>query len=125
MKLHWIDITFTAGFLARFTAGPLQQHLDGVKYIFGYLKKHRDLIIPIHSSPIEGNPVEVGGEEGQKEIFELMYPDAIDEIDASFSVPCYGELPLTCYVDLDWAGDKSNRRSVTGYIICLGQTPIT
>ena len=108
-ELERIDITFAARFLARFTAGPLQQHLDGVKYIFGYLKKHIDLIIPIHSSPVEDTPVKVGGEEGQKEIFELMYPDAINEIDASFPVPCYGELPLTCYVDLDSAGDNSNR----------------
>ena len=95
----------------------LPQHLDGVKHVFGYLKKHKDLIIPIHSSPIaleEGTPVEVGSEEGQKEIFELLYPDAIDEIDASFPEPCYDELPLTCYVDSDWAGDKSIRRSVTG-----------
>lgn len=34
------------------------------------------------------------------------------------------EMVLSAYVDADWAGDTSDSRSTTGYIICLGSAPI-
>ena len=31
---------------------------------------------------------------------------------------------MTAYCDSDWAGEKPDRRSTTGYIIYFGKTPI-
>jgi hypothetical protein len=32
---------------------------------------------------------------------------------------------LTCYVDSDWASDDSDRRSTTGYLLCLASAPVS
>ncbi|KAM1466444.1 hypothetical protein ACFX2I_031643 [Malus domestica] len=37
----------------------------------------------------------------------------------------YGSLDLKAYTDADWAGDPNNRRSTTGFVIFLGQNPIS
>jgi len=30
---------------------------------------------------------------------------------------------IEAYVDVDYAGDEETRRSTTGFIICMGETP--
>ena len=53
-----------------------------------------------------------------------LYPTATEEISPSDPEPFWTGIPIKCYVDADWAGDLSMRRSVSGYIIYFGSTPI-
>ena len=126
--LSRIDMTYPSRLLARFTAGPLEQHLDGCKYALGYIKKYPSYILPVSSAPIPedpSSPVKVDDSLTQIDLFKTIYPDAEETIDHEHNPqPIYRNIPLTCYVDSDWASDKSNRRSVTGYIIYFGSTPI-
>ena len=122
-----IDITFASRLLSRFSAGPLEQHLDGAKHVYGYLRHCTSFALPVHHGaipPDEASPVDVKDSLGETRLFKQLYPDAKEMIAANNPTPCYDELPITCYVDSDWAGDKSHRRSVTGYILYLGKTPI-
>jgi hypothetical protein len=34
-------------------------------------------------------------------------------------------LNLQAYNDADWAGDPNDRRSVSGFVVCLGSSPIS
>ena len=78
---------------------------------------------PIPEDP--SSPVKVDDSLTQIDLFKTIYPDAEETIDHEHNPqPIYKNIPLTCYVDSDWASDKSNRRSVTGYIIYFGSTPI-
>ena len=36
-----------------------------------------------------------------------------------------GSLALSAYCDADWAGDPIDRRSITGMVVFLGNSPIT
>ena len=112
-ELERFDVTFPARFLATYLAGPLVQHRDGTRHVFGYLKKYPDLVHPVNSHELpteEGVEFEQNSEEDQKELFELLYPDVHEDVDPSFPQPYWDEPPFTYHVDSDWAGDKSNRR---------------
>ena len=54
-----------------------------------------------------------------------FYPDAVEDIPSDKPQP-RGELcTLTCFVDADHARDKLTRRSVTGILVLLNNTPIS
>ena len=53
------------------------------------------------------------------------YPDAVEDIPPDKPCPRGNLCTLTCYVDADHARDKLTRRSVTGVLILLNNTPIT
>ena len=126
-ELGRIDITYSARFLARYTASPLRQHLDGCLHVFGYLKQYPHFSLPIDASPMtseEGTPIEIANVEGELAWLRKLYPTATEEISPSDPEPFWTGIPIKCYVDADWAGDLSMRRSVSGYIIYFGSTPI-
>ena len=123
-----IDITYAARLLSRFSAGPLVQHWDGCRHLAGYLRHCKSFALPIHHKKIPSDPsspIDIKDSLGETQLFKELYPEAKEEVSDSNPTPCYGEISTTCYVDSDWAGDKSHRRSVTGYIIYLGSTPVT
>ncbi len=54
-----------------------------------------------------------------------IYPDAVEHIPVN-RPPKKGDVcTLTCYVDADHARDVITRRSVTGVLVLLNNTPIT
>ena len=52
-----------------------------------------------------------------------LYPDAAEELDANLPIPLVEEISITVFVDSDHGHDKVTRRSKTGLIAFLGQTP--
>jgi hypothetical protein len=53
-----------------------------------------------------------------------FYPDACEDLPHDMLKPKGGLSTLTCYVDADHARDKLTRRSVTGIVLLLNNTPI-
>jgi len=53
-----------------------------------------------------------------------MYPNAEEEIPKEMPTPMGMATCITCFVDADHAHDKVTRRSVTGIIMFINNTPI-
>ena len=54
-----------------------------------------------------------------------FYPDAEEDIPPDMPKPIGNLATLTCYVDADHARDKLTRRSVTGIVLLVNNTPLT
>lgn len=129
--LNWIvalgrmDIAYATASLARFVAAPRQTHLQHAKYVFGYLKKCPNKRMIVDSR----DPIYEYGEQFlSRDYYRKMrniYPNAVEEIDDEFPDPLMAEIPITVFVDADHAHDKVTRRSITGLIMMLGQTPVS
>ena len=128
--LNWIvcigrvDVAFATASLSRFTACPRKGHMDRALRIFGYLKKYKNRRIVVDSR----DHIRVGGKDAlnidYEKLFEETYPDAAEEIDVKFPEPKVDELEITVFVDSDHAHNRVTRRSITGLLILVGQTPV-
>ena len=119
ITLGRLDIMFAVQTMARFSAAPQQAHLERMLRIFGYLKHHPQLGILIDPEEHPLPPVqdiEVNWEE--------QYPCSGEELPPNMPDVKGKPVKLTVYVDADHAHDKMTRRSVTGYIILVNNTPI-
>jgi hypothetical protein len=101
---------------------PREGHLKAVMRILAYLKtfpKGRLLIdtaYPDHSVyPVEDHPN-----------WKDFYPDAEEEFQMTFLCQRYPrpKVRMTVYVDADHAHDLVTRRSITGILMMLNNTPI-
>jgi len=125
--LNWIvlvgrfDIAYATSSMARFSSAPREGHLQDAKRIFAYLAKHDDLAVMIDPNDHElskPQPTTQNAELHQK------FPYAAEELSVRMPVPKGIEIPLVVYVDADHGDDRETRRSRTGLIAFLGNTPI-
>ena len=125
-SLNWIitlgryDVQYATCALSRFNMAPREGHLVAAKRILGYLKVYTkgriiyDTSYPDHSSfPTEDHPN--WGE---------FYPGASEEIPDNLPEAKGKFVRITVYVDANFAHDLMTRRSVTGILIFLNNTPI-
>jgi len=88
--------------------------------IFGYLKAHSKLSISFdvsdHTIPIATTPSNVNWDE--------QYPDVREELPPDAPTPKGKPAKITCYSDSDHAGDLVTRRSTTGILLFVNNTPI-
>ena len=121
VTLGRFDIAYAVSSLARYSLAPRRGHLEAMKRIFGYIKDHKNgriLIDPSkHQVPIE--------EENPDADWIEFYPDACEEIPPTFPEPKGASVQITVYKDADHAFDLVTRRSVTGILLFLNNTPIT
>ena len=101
---------------------PREGHLNAMKKVFGYLRNlpKGKLLIDVSEPPIRK-------EVNTKKVHDWIefYPDAKEDIPKD-KPKTRGELcTLTCYVDADHARDMVTRRSVTGILVLLNNTPIS
>ena len=89
--------------------------------VFGYLARYNDGMIPIdiREPPIRKEAMVTKGQNWIE-----FYPDAEEDIPADMLTPLGEEGRITVYVDADHARDKVTRRSVTGIILLLNNTPL-
>lgn len=122
VTLGRFDIQYATNTLARFSSMPRKGHYDRALRLFGYLKNNTKTRILFDPS----NPNHDGIIFQQKEQEWIdLYPDAQEALPSDAPPPKSDQaLRLTAYVDASHATDLTNRRSVTGYLIVLGQTPI-
>ncbi|MCY7390403.1 MAG: Ty1/Copia family ribonuclease HI, partial [Leptolyngbyaceae cyanobacterium CAN_BIN12] len=119
ITLGRFDIAYATNVLARFSAKPRKGHLEAAKRLFGYLKscsQGQQLIDPTHRDMSEFKTALYSWTE--------FYPDATEEIPSDLPIPRGPPVQLTVYVDADHAHDLVTRRSVTGILAFVNNTPI-
>ncbi len=113
------DVHYAVNSLARFAMAPQEGHLKAVKRIFGYLKRNKGGKILIDASFRNWSEFKT-----DKHNWQEMYPNATEEIPTGLPPPKGPRTRVTCYVDADHAHDKVTRRSMTGILLFVNNTPI-
>jgi hypothetical protein len=120
ISLGRLDIMYATSVLSRYCNAPRHGHLYRVLRIFGYLKAHSKLSISFdvsdHTIPIATTPSNVNWDE--------QYPDVREELPPDAPTPKGKPAKITCYSDSDHAGDLVTRRSTTGILLFVNNTPI-
>ena len=122
VTLGRFDIAYAVNTLARYSMAPREGHLEALKKVFGYLrmKPKGQILIDVGEPPVREQAVVSTGQNWIE-----FYPDTIEDIPDDMLPVHGGKCTLTCYVDSDHARDKLTRRSVTGIVLLLNNTPIT
>ena len=121
VTLGRFDIAYSVSTFARYSMAPREGHLENLKKLFGYLrgKAHGKILIDISEPPVR-NIAMISKNHNWSE----FYPDAKEEVPEDALQPMGRRCMLTCYVDSDHARDQVTRRSVTGIILLLNNTPL-
>ena len=122
VTLGRFDIAYAVNALSRFSQAPREGHIDGMKRVFGYLKKFPKGMILIDPKYPNHSQFDVEKYEQWKE----FYPDAGEEPapPGMFPDPKGPKLRITVYKDADHAHDLVTRRSVTGVLLFINNTPV-
>jgi hypothetical protein len=105
--------------MARFTAAPKQEHFNRMLRVFGYLKGHpkQGIMVDTRQRILPNiEDVEVNWQE--------QYPGAKEELPSDMPIPQGKSVCITAYVDADHAHDQITRRSVTGILLFINNTPV-
>lgn len=123
-----IDLNFATCSLSRFSAAPRKNHLKEAERMFKYLNQYPERWIKIDPAKHEtmkeaklDDPFKVEDVKSWKR----LYKDATEELDPKFPKPIMAKLSTAVYFDSNWAHDKKTRRSVTGIIAFIGNTPVS
>ena len=92
--------------------------LSGTFHVFAYLNGHD------WSQLVMDPSYDHHGEEPSGD-WAAFYPDVKEEIPVDALPPCGKNVQITCFVNVDHAGDLVTRRSRTGVLIYLNQAPIS
>jgi hypothetical protein len=125
--LHWIvelgriDIVTEVSKLAAHMALPREGHLEAVFHVFAYLKcKHNARMVFDPCYPdIDINDFKTDVD------WTEFYGNVEEPIPLDAPVPRGKAVDIRLYVDADFAGDKSTRRSRSGFIMYLNSAPIS
>jgi hypothetical protein len=115
-----IDIAYATSSMSRFNMSPREGHLKAVKSILAYLKTFPKGRVIVDTTCLDHPTYPVEDHQNWKD----FYPDAEEEIPNDLPVPKGPKVRTTVYVDADHAHDLVTRRSITGVVIMLNNTPI-
>ena len=100
---------------------PRKGHLEAMIHLFGYLEHTRQgrIVVDIGEPPIRKEALFMGDAEWSE-----FYEDTEEAVPHDLP-QSHGRLAtLTTYVDADHARDMVSRRSITGVIMLLNNTPV-
>ena len=123
-----LDLGFTVSSLSRFSAAPRQGHLDAAIRMFKYINKKPEYWTKMDASDHKPyGPVTTPYDEAGEADWSQHYPGAVEEID--LLCPNNGKgrgrsLSTTVYFDSNFAHDEVTRRSITGILTFVGNTPV-
>jgi hypothetical protein len=114
------DVAYDTSAMSRFNMLPREGHLKAAKRILSYLKTFPDgrVIIDTSYPDHSVHPVE------DHSNWIEFYPDSGEEIPKDISPEKGPRVRMTVYVDADHAHDLVTRRSITGILVMLNNTPI-
>ena len=119
ITLGRFDIAYAVSTLARYAAAPRKGHLTAAIRVLGYLKGTSKAKIIYDGRRPDYSKYKVA-----QHFWGDIYPDAYEEIDESLPQPKGNKVTLSVFVDADHARDVATRRSVTGILAFLNNTPI-
>ena len=121
ITLGRFDIQYSISTLSQYSMAPREGHMVALQRIFGYLGRYADGMIPIdvQDPPIRKDALLTDGQNWVE-----FYPDAEEDIPSDMLLPLGAEAKITVYVDADHARDKVTRRSVTGIVLLINNTPL-
>jgi len=125
-SLNWMitlgrfDVNYATNSLSRFNMAPREGHFKACMRVLGYLKSFSKATIMLDNN----FPNHLKYETTIEQDWTEFYPDAEEDIPKDMLKPKGKKIRLTIYVDADHAHDQLTRRSVTGIIVFLNNTPI-
>jgi hypothetical protein len=120
ITLGRFDIAYAIQAMSRFNMAPRVGHLTAMKRIFGYLKKFDKGRLIIDKSFPDHSKYSTNDFDNWTE----FYPDATEELPSNMPKPMGLPVRMTCYVDADHAHDTVTRRSITGVLLFINNTPV-
>jgi len=121
VTLGRFDIHYAVNTMAQYTVAPREGHFLALQRIFGYLKQHPRAMLTIDSSEPPGRKVATFHRDCD---WSEFFPDAIEDIPDKSPTPHGEPVKLTVYVDADHARNNVTRRSVTGILLLINNTPL-
>ena len=126
-SLNWIltlgrfDIAYALNTMSRYSMAPREGHMKAMVNIFGCLQSHSkgQIIIDTNEPPVRSQALK-----NTSYNWSEFYPDACEDIPHDMPQSRGDLATLTAFVDADHARDKVTRRSVTGVILLMNNTPI-
>jgi hypothetical protein len=120
-----MDLQISVSSLSRFSAAPREEHLKAAERIFKFLKRHPEVWVLIDPSPHKPpGPLEVPGDLKNVD-WDQHYHDAVEEIDPKCPPPRGVGMDTCIYFDSNWAHDEVTRRSISGVVAFIGNTPVS
>jgi hypothetical protein len=120
-----VDITFAVTTLSRYTHIAREGHFSDLIRVFEYLRKFPSLGLKI----VKDRIIRTHYDEAEKKTLQYLnlirsyYPDAQDQVDKDWPSPKGEPIRVTIYLDSDHAGNRTDRRSITGLIVFLNKMP--
>jgi hypothetical protein len=124
VELGRIDINTEVSMLSQHQCLPREGHLDAIYRIFWYLSKQ---ISRGHEARIIFDPTRMNTDENlfsSATDWKDFYPDAEEAIPMNMPKPRGHSVKVSCYVDADHASNRATRRSHSGILIYVQNTPI-
>ena len=121
LTLGRFDIAYSLSTLARYNNAPREGHFNAVIRVFEYLNTHKNGEIVIDTSEA---PVRKTTSLSRGFNWSEFYPDVKEQIPEDMPNPQGKMASITCYVDADHARDNVTRRSVTGIVLLINNTPM-
>jgi hypothetical protein len=119
VELGRIDIYHEVSVLSQYLASPRVGHLETVYHIFAYLHKHdKSSIVFDPADPIIDPTAFIGQD------WSEFYGDVEEEMPPKMPEPLGSPVTISAFVDANHAGNVVTRRSHTGILIYLQNTPI-
>jgi hypothetical protein len=121
ITLGRFDIQFAISTLSQYSMAPRKGHMIALHRVFGYLARYMDgkIAIDVDDPPIRREAMITKGQNWIE-----FYPDAEEDVPYDMLDPLGREARITVFVDADHARDQVTRRSVTGIILLLNNTPL-
>jgi len=120
-ELGRIDYLYELSVLSAYLAAPREGHLEAVYGIFAYLskKENSDLVFDDLVPEIDMNAFPA------TDWSKSIYGNPEEERPPRAPEPLGNPVKMTCFVDASHAGNLVTRRSHTGFIIYLNNSPIS
>jgi hypothetical protein len=122
ITLGRFDIAYATNALSRFSMQPREGHMKAAQRMFGYLKRFAKGRIVVDPNYRDNSKYQA--KVGHYDNWKEFYADAEEDIPFPLIEPLGLPARITIYKDADHAHDLLTRRSVSGILLMVNNTPV-